>query len=287
MEIGLIMFPTGEAITPAKLAFEAEERGFESLWFPEHSHIPVSRRTPWGGREGAPPLPPEYWRSLDQFVALTDAAAATERIRIGTGICLVAQRDPIWTAKQVASLDHVSGGRFMFGVGYGWNVEEMANHGVPYRQRRAILREKVLAMQQIWSHDEAEFHGEHVDFDPIWSWPKPITKPWPPVILGGGAGPRTMRHIVEFCDGWMPIAGRSGPGELKSAIGQLQDLCEEECRDVAEVDIGIFGPRPDLGILEGYANLGVTRAVLMLPPAPEAEILPILDEWMTLGPKLP
>ena len=208
MHLGVLIFPTDTTLQPVELARAVEERGFESLWFPEHSHIPVSRVTPWGGRAGAPPLPEHYSRSHDQFVALAAAAAVTTTLKLATGITLVAQRDPLWLAKEVASLDVISGGRVLFGIGYGWNKEEMANHGLRYTDRRAIVRENVLAMKELWTKDEAEFHGEFVDFEPSWSWPKPVQQPHPPVILGGDAGPKTMRDIVEFCDGWMPIAGR-------------------------------------------------------------------------------
>ena len=208
MHIGVAIFPTDQTIDPVELARESEARGFESLWFPEHSHIPTSRETPWGGREGAPPLPEFYWRTHDPFVALAACAAVTSTIKLATGICLVAQRDPIYTAKEVASLDRLSGGRFLFGVGYGWNKEEMAHHGTAYGERRAILRESVLAMKELWTHDEASFDGDHVRFSSSWAWPKPHQAGGPPVILGGDAGPRTAADIVEFCDGWMPIGGR-------------------------------------------------------------------------------
>src|SRR4051812_28519058 len=174
MRLGLLMFPTDRGMQPTELAREAEDRGFDSLWFPEHSHIPVSRRTPWGGREGAPPLPEEYRRTHDQFVALGAAAAVTTTLRLGTGITLVAQRDPVWLAKEVASLDFISGGRFLFGIGYGWNHEEMAAHGVDVAHRRAVVRDRILACKALWTQDEAEFHGKYVDFEPSWAWPKPV-----------------------------------------------------------------------------------------------------------------
>ncbi len=208
MHIGVEIFPTDQTIGAIELAREVEARGFESLWFPEHSHIPTRRATPWGGRDGAPPLPEFYWRTFDPFVALGACAAVTTTLKLATGICLVAQRDPIHTAKEVASVDALSGGRFLFGVGYGWNKEEMAQHGTAYGERRAILRENILAMKQLWANDEASFEGEHVTIEPSWSWPKPTQQPSPPVILGGDAGPKTAAHIAEFCDGWMPIGGR-------------------------------------------------------------------------------
>ena len=201
MDLGVTIFPTDTTIHPVELAKEVEARGFESLWYPEHSHIPTSRVTPWGGAEGAPPLPEWYWRSHDQMVALAAAAAVTSKIKLATGITLVAQRDPLWLAKETASIDAISNGRFILGVGYGWNKEELAHHGVKYTDRRAVLRERVLAVRRLWTEDEAEFHGEHVDFSSSWSWPKPVQAGGPPVILGGAAGPKTMQDIVEFCDG--------------------------------------------------------------------------------------
>jgi probable F420-dependent oxidoreductase len=182
MKIGISMFPTDYSITPADLAQAAEERGFESLWFPEHTHIPTSRKSPW---PGGPNLPDVYKQSLDPFLALTAAATATKRIRLATGICLVVERDPIHTAKNVATLDYLSGGRFIFGIGGGWNAEEMANHGTVFKTRFALMRERIEAMKAIWTSDIAEYHGEHVNFDPMWAWPKPVQKPHPPIILGG------------------------------------------------------------------------------------------------------
>jgi len=276
MKIGVMMFPTDKAIQPVELATAAEERGFESLWFPEHSHIPTSRETPWGGREGAPPLPEEYWRSHDQFVALGAAAAATNDIKLGTGICLVAQRDPIWLAKQVASLDVVSGGRFLFGIGYGWNREEMRHHGTKYGERRARLRECILAMKQLWTEDEAEYHGEYVDFSPSWSWPKPAQKPHPPVILGGAAGPKTVADIAEFCDGWMPISGRH---DIAPKFDEIRKAAAERGRDPESIEFGVFGAPNKPEVLDGLVEAGLTRAVLGLPPADPATVLGLLDSY--------
>lgn len=279
MKIGLMMFPTDKAIQPVELAKEAEARGFESLWFPEHSHIPTSRATPWGGREGAPPLPEEYWRTHDQFVALAAAAGATSDIKLATGITLVAQRDPIWLAKEVASLDMISGGRFIFGIGYGWNKEELADHGVKYSDRRAVLRERILAMRELWTAEEAEFHGDHVNFSSSWSWPKPVQVGGPKVILGGSAGPRTIKDIVEFCDGWMPIAGRY---DLVGKIAEVRQAAEDIGRDPSELEFGQFGTPPKAEIIEQLAEAGVERAVLGLPPAPADEVLPLLDSHAEL-----
>ncbi|HEY4609299.1 MAG TPA: LLM class F420-dependent oxidoreductase, partial [Ilumatobacteraceae bacterium] len=205
MRIGVMMFPTDLGIQPIELGREAESRGFDSLWFTEHSHIPISRRTPWGGNEGAPPLPDEYWRTHDQFIALTAVAAVTSTIKLGTGITLVAQRDPVWLAKEVASLDVISNGRFMFGVGFGWNHEEMESHGVDIGHRRAVVREKILACKALWTQEEAEFHGKYVNIEPSWAWPKPVQFPHPPIVVGASPKDLHFRHIIEYADTWMPI----------------------------------------------------------------------------------
>ena len=205
MHLGLTIFPTDYSIPLPELALEAEQRGFESLWVAEHSHIPTSRKSPWpGGGE----LPKMYYDTLDPFVALAAAAAVTAKIKLATGICLVVQRDPIHTAKQVASLDRISNGRFLFGVGGGWNEEEMNNHGTAFEGRFALLRERIEAMVAIWTHDEAEYHGKYVDFDPIFMWPKPVQKPHPPIHVGG-AFPGGARRAARYGNGWIPIAGRA------------------------------------------------------------------------------
>ena len=262
MHLGVSIFPTDTTIQPVELARAVEDLGFESLWFPEHSHIPVSRRSPWGGVKGAPPLPEHYWRTHDQFVALAACAAVTSTLRLGTGITLVAQRDPIWLAKQVASLDVISGGRVLFGIGYGWNKEEMAHHGTRYTERRAKLRQHVLAMKELWTNDEASFEGEHVSFEPSWAWPKPVQQPHPPVILGGGAGPKTIADIVEFCDGWMPISGRH---DLVAGSAAVREAAAAVGRDPDSLEIGVFGAPEDPAELARMAELGVTRAVFPLP----------------------
>jgi len=273
VDFGVNMFPTDKAINPIELAKEAEALGFESIWFPEHSHIPTSRVTPWGGNPKAPPLPEEYWRTHDQFIALGAAAAVTENIKLGTGITLVAQRDPIWLAKEVATVDALSNGRFLFGIGYGWNKEELAHHGVSYTERRAVVRERILAMKELWTNDEAEYHGEHVDFSSSWSWPKPTTKPHPPVILGGAAGPKTMADIVEFCDGFMPISGRY---DIADQVKTIRQMAEDAGRDPASISFGQFGTPPKAEIVDSLVEAGLTRIVLGLPPAPAEKVLPIL-----------
>ncbi len=282
MKLGVVMFPTDTAIQPIELAKEVEARGFESLWFPEHSHIPASRETPWGGRKNAPPLPDIYWRSHDQFIALTAAAAVTTKIRLGTGITLVAQRDPIWLAKEVASLDMISGGRFDFGIGYGWCVEEMRNHGLDYAKRREILREKILLMKALWTQDEASFEGKHVRLEKSWAWPKPVQQPHPRIILGAGIGPGTAAHIAEFCDGWMPVSSRYS---VEDGQKMIATACRERGRDPASVKLEMFylgsASRDEL---KAAADRGAVRAILSLPSKGADKVLPILDDYAKLIP---
>jgi probable F420-dependent oxidoreductase len=272
MRFGVFMFPMDTAIRPDHLAREVEARGFESLWFPEHSHIPISRATPWGGVEGAPPLPEHYWRSYDAFVALAYAAAVTSTLRLGTGVTLVAQRDPIWTAKEVASLDALSGGRFLFGIGYGWNKEEMAQHGVDYSVRRAGLREKVLLMKALWTEEEAGFEGEVVTLEPSWAWPKPAQIPHPPIIMGAAAGPRTLADMVEFCDGWMPLATRM---DIVGEVARVREAVAAAGRDPASFEITAYGGRvDDLDIL---VEAGIDRVVFSLRSLGPETTIPHLD----------
>jgi probable F420-dependent oxidoreductase len=280
MRFGVFIFPMDTAIRPDYLAREVEARGFDSLWFPEHSHIPSSRATPWGGQEGAPPLPEHYWRSHDAFVALSYAAAVTERLRIGTGVTLVAQRDPIWTAKEVASLDSLSGGRLLFGIGYGWNKEEMAQHGLEYSRRRAVLREKVLLMRAIWTEDEAAFGGELMTLEPSWAWPKPAQKPHPPIIMGAAAGPKTIADMVEFCDGWMPLATRM---DIVGEVARVRQAVAEAGRDPASFEITAYGASVDS--LDTLVKAGVDRAVFNLRPLPPDQTIPHLDRLAGLIPR--
>jgi probable F420-dependent oxidoreductase len=276
MKFGVTMFPTRYSIGPAELARAVEERGFESLWFPEHTHIPTSRRSPWPG--GAD-LPDEYRETLDLFVALTAAAAVTERILLGTGICLVVERDPIITAKEVATLDLLSGGRVLFGIGGGWNREEMENHGTDPRTRFALMRERVLAMKEIWTKDEAEFHGDHVDFDPIWQWPKPVQQPHPPVLVAGN-GPGTLERVLEYGDGWIPIPGR-GSVALGEGTAQLQEAAAERGRD--PIPVTVFGTRPQAEVIEHYAAARVDRVLFSVPPVEAAEAIKFLDTYANLA----
>jgi len=280
VDIGVIIFPTDKAIQPVELAKACEERGFESLWFPEHSHIPTSRETPWGGNPNLGPLPEEYWRTHDQFVALGACAAVTSKLRLGTGITLVAQRDPIWLAKEVASLDMISGGRLEFGVGYGWNVEEMRNHGLDSKKRRGILREHILMMKELWTKDEASFQGKHVQLEKSWAWPKPTQTPHPPVIMGGAAGPKTAAHIAEFCDGWMPLGGLY---DFAGGLQQIHSACDKIGRDPASVSLGMFfAMAPEMDAIKKLEEQNVKRSILPLPPADADTVLPILDDYAKL-----
>ena len=274
MQLGITMFPTDYSIGPAELARACEERGFESLFVPEHTHIPASRRTAYpGGTE----LPKEYSHTLDPFTALAAAAAVTTTLKLGTGVCLVIERDPIVLAKEVASLDHISGGRFLFGIGGGWNREEMENHGTDPRTRWRLLRERVEAMRAIWSTDEAEYHGEFVDFEAIWSWPKPVQQPGPPVLVGG-SGPRTLDRVLRYGDGWMPIGTRAEG--LHGKIGELQQRAKEIGRD--PIPVSVFGARPRREALDELEAAGAERTILWIPPAPADTVLPILDRYAEL-----
>ncbi len=275
MKYALGFFPTDLSMQPVEFGRAAEDAGFESIWFPEHSHIPTSRRTPWGGREGAPPLPEHYWRTHDAIVALTAIAATTDRIRLGTGITLLAQRDPIWTAKEVASLDVISNGRVIFGIGYGWNLEEMENHGINHQKRRAIVREKMLAMKEIWTKDVAEFAGDHVHFDSLWSWPKPTQKPHPPIVIGGAPTSVTFRHVIEYADGWMPLYGRF---PIVDHVATLRARADEAGRDPASIEVSVFFAPQDEAVIEELRSAGVDRVILPVSSRPAAETAPWIEE---------
>jgi probable F420-dependent oxidoreductase len=271
MKYGIAVFPTDYAVDPAALARMVEERGFESLFFPEHTHIPAVRRTPYprGGE-----LPPEYSHTYDPFVALALAASATESLLLATGICLVIERDPIITAKEVASLDRLSGGRFLFGVGAGWNLEEMEDHGTDPSRRFSLMRERVEAMKAIWTQDEASYHGDHVDFGPIWCWPKPLQKPHPPVLVGGNAE-KALERVVAFGDEWMPNRA-SG---LRDRIAELQELAASAGRD--PIPVTLSGARPDLELITRGEEAGVHRCTFYISPADAAETERQLDELVS------
>jgi probable F420-dependent oxidoreductase len=279
MHYGVTMFMTDQTMRPDDFARAVEARDLHSIYVPEHTHIPVSRRTP--PPTGNAELSEEYKRTLDPFVALAIAANATERVLVGTGICLVAQREPIVTAKAVATLDALSGGRFVFGIGFGWNADEIEHHGVTMPERRDVAREHMLAMQQLWREEEAEYHGKYVDLAPSWSWPKPASRPGvagPPVLIGGAAGPKMFAHIAEYADGWIPIGGRG----IRAALPELHAACEAVGRDPQTLTIVPFGTIPDAGKLEYYASLGIEEIVLRVPSGDADTILPLLDQYAEL-----
>jgi probable F420-dependent oxidoreductase len=267
MEFGVGYFPTHDGLGPGAVARLAEERGQDALFFAEHTHIPADRQSPWG--DGTRELPRKYWHCYDLFVALTAAAEATSRLRVGSGVCLVVERDPIITAKEVASVDHLSGGRLEFGVGAGWNREEMANHGTDPRTRMALLAERVQAMQSIWTQEEASYSGRFVNFDRIWSWPKPAQQPWPPVLVGGG-GPTVLRRVLAWGDGWFP---QWHDRDLFARIAEL------EARADRPIQVQVLSVPPDPKALEQLANAGVRRASSWLPSGHRAEVEAGLEKW--------
>ena len=273
MDIGVCIFPTDKAIRMDELARELESRRFESLFVPEHTHIPTSRKSPFAGGK---PLPEEYKRTFDPFVCLMAAGAATKTLKLGTGICLIIERDTITTAKSVASLDAMTSGRFLFGIGGGWNREEMEHHGTDFTSRFKRLEEQVKAMKELWTKDEAEFHGTYVNFDKSWSWPKPITKPHPPVLLGGESK-YTMNRVVDFCDGWFP-RGRDAAG-LLTAWKELKEIAARKGRDMKTISVSIFAAPPDQAKLDDFRTAGATRSLLLLPPEGRDVVLPLLDQW--------
>jgi probable F420-dependent oxidoreductase len=277
MDFGAAIFFTDYSMTPAALGKALEERGFESVWAAEHSHIPLSRRSPWpGGAE----LPKQYYDVMDPFVTLTATAAATTTLKVGTGVCLVNQRDPIQTAKQVASIDQVSGGRFLFGIGVGWNAEEMEDHGTVFATRAKLVRERVEAMKAIWTKSKPEYSGEFVNFGPMMTWPKPVQQPHPPVIVGG-AFPHGARRAVRYGEGWIPLAGRPG-SDAFDTVPKFREMLKEAGRDPASCPVSIFGAAEDADTLKRYRDLGIARVAAALPAAKEDVVLPILDRWAAL-----
>ncbi|HTJ31861.1 MAG TPA: LLM class F420-dependent oxidoreductase [Dactylosporangium sp.] len=266
MDFGVGYFPTHNAVAPGDIARLVEERGQSALFFAEHTHIPASRDTPY--QEGRAELPQRYWHTYDLFIALTAAAAATSRLRVGSGICLVIERDPIITAKEVASLDQLSGGRFEFGVGAGWNREEMLNHGTDPRVRMAVLRERVEAMKAIWAQEEASYHGKYVDFERIWSFPKPAQRPHPPVLVGG-SGPGVLDRVLAFGDGWFP-------NYEESVFDRIREL---RSRAERPIDVQVLSAPADPKILERLHAAGVQRASRWLPSGPRSSVERGLEEW--------
>ena len=285
-DFGLLIFSTDYAIPPGILARQAEEFGFESLFFPEHTHIPASRQSPWpGGRE----LPQEYWHTHDPFVSLMAAAAVTSHLKVGTGITLVTERDPILMAKQAATLDFLSDGRFLMGVGAGWNAEEMENHGTPFTDRWKTLRERILAMKEIWTEEEAEYHGNYVDFDKVWSYPKPKQAGGPPILMGASSK-YTWKRIAEYCDGWFPIyqdearAGASGALDYAEGIRLTREAWAEAGRE-GEPSFSVFGMGPDPKAVERMIDLGFDRVIFALPSADADTVLPMVENYAALANK--
>jgi probable F420-dependent oxidoreductase len=276
MKYGIFTFPTEYSMRADQLARAVEERGFDSLWFPEHTHIPVARRSPYpaGGE-----LPKDYSHIADPFVGLA-AAAVTKKIKLGTAICLVVEHDPIVLAKQVASLDLLSGGRFIFGIGAGWNAEEMENHGTAFATRYKLLRERMDAMKQLWTQDAAEYHGQFVNFDPVWSYPKPIQKPWPPIFFGGHT-PLARQRVVDLYDGWMPTIMRVQ--ELLAGVADVRRRAAEAGRDPGSIDVTVIWVRADRQRLDSFEAAGVDRVVLGVPSAEAAVVERQLDGLVSLA----
>jgi probable F420-dependent oxidoreductase len=273
MHIGINMFVTDYSIAPHELAAEAEARGFESLWLPEHTHIPASRKTPYpaGGD-----LPKEYWHTLDPFAALAAAAVVTKKIKLATGICLLIQRDTITTAREAATVDHLSSGRFLFGIGGGWNREEMENHGTDYTTRWKRMREQVLAIREIWTKEEAEFHGKFIDFDKLWSYPKPIQKNGPPVIIGG-LSTHSIARVLAYADGWLPIDGGMGPDALRPVLQEFDKQLAASPRKRSELSVSMYSVSPKQDVVDKYRELGVDRIVFRLRSDKRDQVLPKLD----------
>src|SRR5580698_3161070 len=278
MDFGAAIFFTDYSISPGDLGWALESRGFESLWAAEHSHIPLSRKSPWGG---GGELPKQYYDVMDPFVMLTAAATVTKKLLLGTGVCLVNQRDPIQTAKLVASIDQVSNGRFLFGVGNGWNQDEMENHGTVFATRHKLVRERIEAMKAIWTQTKPEYHGEFVDFAPMMAWPKPVQKPHPPIIVGG-AFPYGARRAIRYGDGWMPQVTPTATTPLADLIPRFRQMAAEAGRDPASLAISIGGQQPDIDLIKRYQDLDVERVSVSLMSEKEDTILPVLDQWVAV-----
>jgi probable F420-dependent oxidoreductase len=278
MDFGAAIFFTDYSMGPAELGRALEQRGFDSLWAPEHSHIPLSRQSPFpaGGN-----LPKKYYDVMDPFVTLAAAATATTRLKVATGICLVVQRDPIQTAKEVASLDQISGGRFLFGIGAGWNAEEMRDHNTEFKIRFGLMQERVEAMKVIWTKSKPEYAGRFVNFPPMMTWPKPVQKPHPPVIMGG-AFPFGARRALAYGDGWLPHARRPAYGEVLGVLPEFRKMAAEAGRTPKAVPITVFGVAEDADLIKRYRDAGVARIIFNLPAAKADEVLPVLDRCAAL-----
>ncbi len=281
MKLGVTIFPTDYTISPAELAVAAEERGFESIWFPEHSHIPLSRQSPF---PGGGDLPKQYYDCMDPLVGLASAASVTKSLKLCTGICLIIQRDPFQLAKEIATLDRISGGRVVFGIGGGWNAEEMADHGTDFKTRFQLMRERVAALKAIWTQEKAEHHGEFVDFEPMATEPKPAQKPHPPIIVAGGF-PHAAKRAIEYGDGWMPIDGR-GLNVLE-VLPRFREMAAEAGRDAKALDVSLYSVSGDMaesGQIARYRDAGIARVIFRLPSEGRDAILPLLDEFAALAP---
>jgi probable F420-dependent oxidoreductase len=275
MKIGVQTFVTDETMTPTEWAQELEDRGFDCFMQPEHPHVPVERSTPYPDAYGGGELPDFYKRPYDPFVGCGFAAAGSTRLLVGTGICLVALRDPVITAKAVASVDRLSGGRFIFGIGFGWNADEFATHNQPFRQRFSLVREKVAAMRELWQHDVASYEGTHVQLPPSWSWPKPLQRPHPPLYVGG-SGPTTMRHAAAWGDVWYPTPP-THDRTLEKSVPEFRALVEREGRDADQVGVAVAAAPADTGLLAGYRELGIRLVTIRLRSKPRDEALAELD----------
>lgn len=276
MKFATMLYATDYAMRPDKFAVASEERGFESVWYPEHTHIPASRRSPF---PGGGDLPKDYWHLHDPFVALTAAAVATSSIRIGTGVCLVTERDPIVTAKAVASLDMLSDGRFMFGIGAGWNAEEMENHGTQFEERWKVLEERIEAMKVCWTEENSEYHGKYVDFDPLWLWPKPVQKPHPPIIMGA-ASPWGRERVARYCDGWVPLPAQMQ--NIEQDIADLEQRLHKHGRKLTDIEISFFWAPEDADKLKRYRDLGIDRVILGCPADSDDGTYELLDRHALL-----
>jgi probable F420-dependent oxidoreductase len=276
MDFGASMFFTDYSMAPDALAQALEARGFESVWAPEHSHIPLSRKTPF---PGGGDLPKRYYDTMDPFVTLTAAAIATKKLKVATGVCLVNQRDPIQTAKQVASIDQLSAGRFVFGIGVGWNQDEMENHGTVFETRAQLTRERIEAMKEMWTKAKPEYHGELVNLPPMMVWPKPVQKPHPPVLVGG-AFPQGARRALRYGDGWMPVM--RGGQSIADVLLKFKAMAAEAGRDPASVPLTTFGAPEDADQLKRFRDLGIARVIVTLDSEKSEKILPILDRWAGL-----
>lgn len=272
MKIGAMIFATDQTISIPKLAKELEARNFESLWIPEKTHLPASRKTPWPGGE----LPEWYKRTADPFLVLAAAASVTKRLRLGTGVAMVPVRDAVITAKEVATLDWLSGGRFEFGVGYGWNVEEFESHGVDIKEASPILRDKVALMSALWQNEIGSYQGKYVSVEPSWSWPKPVQVPRPPILLGSRASEQAFRDIAAIGDGWIPIEGY---GKIEGQMPRLYRAFEDAGRDPVNATVSVYSSTGDPEAMDRYLEAGVARVVLSLPPATEDTVLETLDHY--------